>query len=57
MLNGNMFAYTYWIEIELIVCHCLIIEWHLGCKWDKAIAWLRCSQFMDMVSQLSLECM
>ena len=42
MLNGNMYAYTYWIEIEMIVCHCLIIEWHLGCIWNKihCMAWL-----------------
>ena len=50
MLNGNMYAYTYWIEIELIVRHCLIIEWHLGCIWNKAIAWLGYRLFVDMVS-------
>ena len=57
MLNGNMYAYTYWIEIELIVCPCLMIEWPLGCPWNEAIAWLGYRLFVDMVSQLSLECM
>ena len=31
MLNGNMYAYTNWIEIEVFVCHCMVIEWHVVC--------------------------
>ena len=57
MLNGNMYAYTHWSEIEMNVPHCLIIEWHLGCIWNKAIACLGCRLFVNMVSQLRLECM
>ena len=29
MLNGNMYAYTYWIEIEVFACHCMVIEWYI----------------------------
>ena len=29
MLNGKMFAYTYWIKIEVFACDCVVIEWHV----------------------------
>ena len=31
MLNDNIYAYTYLIEIEVFACHCVVIKWHVVC--------------------------
>ena len=41
------------MEIKL----CVLMVWLVMCLcMNKAIAWLGCRLFVDMVSQLSLEC-